>query len=458
MSGFTTAKLRADADVIFNAGVHAVDAEQCVLRYVRLEDSSFKVGDQTYDLESFDRIVAVGAGKASPRMARALEHVLGARISSGVLNTKYEHSEPLDHIQTIECGHPVPDQAGVDGTSMILDLLNEADERTLVICLLSGGGSALMPAPVEGITLAEKQETTRLLLSCGANIVELNAIRKHLSRVKGGGLARAAFPATVCALMLSDVIGDPLDVIASGPTVPDTATFQRCLDILSHYELTDRVPTPVLERFQSGVAGTIPDTPKPGDEALARCQNLVVGSNGLAVKAAREQAEALGYQTLVLSTRVEGEARHVVHAYTAIAKEIAATGVPMKQPACVIAGGETVVTVQGDGKGGRNQELVLAGAIQLEGWPGIVLYSGGTDGTDGPTDAAGAVADGQTVSRARDAGLVATDFLKRNDAYHFFKPLDDLVMTGPTGTNVADVALMLVGDEAGLPGEVAQDS
>ncbi len=445
MSRYTVEQMRADAAAIFEASVVAVDAEQCVRRFVKLEGDALQIGDQTYDLKAFDRVLAVGTGKASPRMGVALEGVLGDRLTGGIINTKYEHSEPLERIEIVECGHPVPDEAGVAGTGRILELLAGTDDRTLVICLISGGGSALMPAPSEGISLKEKQETTRLLLECGANIVELNAIRKHLSQVKGGGLARAAFPATVVALMLSDVIGDPLDAIASGPTVPDTSTFRTCMDILEKYELVNDLPDAVLERFGAGVNGDIPDTPKPGDEALARCQNLVVGSNGLAVAAAETRAKELGYHTLVLSTRVEGEAREVVHVYCAIAKEIRMSERPVAPPACVIAGGETTVLVRGEGKGGRNQELALAGAIQLSGWEGVVLFSGGTDGTDGPTDAAGAVADGETIARAEGMGLAAGEYLKNNDAYHFFKPLNDLVMTGPTGTNVADVAFVMVG-------------
>ena len=265
-------------------------------------------------------------------------------------------------------------------------------------------------------------------------------------------MARAAFPATVVALMLSDVIGDPVDVIASGPTVPDTSTFKYCWEIFEKYEITDALPSAVRERFEAGVSGDIPDTPKPGDEALEKCHNVVVGSNGLAVGAANEKANALGYNTLVLSTRLEGEAKEIAHLYSAIAKEIRTEGKPISAPACVIAGGETTVTVRGDGKGGRNQELALAGAIQLSGWGEVVLFSGGTDGTDGPTDAAGAVADSETISRSEQAGLSAIGFLKNNDAYHFFKPLGDLVMTGPTGTNVADVAFVMVGETDGQTG------
>lgn len=445
MREFTVARMRADAASIFGSAVAAVDAQECVKRFVKLLGRTLRIGGVDYDLESFERVLVVGTGKASPRMGVALEEELGDRISDGVINTKYAHAEPLRRIRTVECGHPVPDEAGVEGTRQILAALEGADNRTLVICLISGGGSALMPAPSEGITLQEKQDTTRLLLECGANIVELNAVRKHLSRVKGGGLARAAFPATVVSLMLSDVIGDPMDVIASGPTVPDTSTFKTCAEIFQKYEVSNRLPEAVRARLEAGAAGEIPETPKPGDAVLQRCHNVIVGSNGLAVAAAADRARDLGYNTLVLSTRLEGEAREVAHVYSAIGKEILTSGAPVAVPACVIAGGETTVTVQGSGKGGRNQELVLAGAMHLSGWEGAVLFSGGTDGTDGPTDAAGAIADAETIKRAESAGLSAIESLKNNDSYHFFKPLGDLVMTGPTGTNVADVAFVMVG-------------
>ena len=446
MGIFDVTTMRAHAREIFDAAVKAVDAEQCVRQFVSLEGDQLRVGDRQYDLGMYRRILVVGTGKASPQMGVALEDILGERISGGSMNTKYDHALPLKHIDIVECGHPVPDEAGVSGVARMARLLEEADENTLVICLISGGGSALAPAPAEGLTLEDKQATTSLLLACGANIVELNAIRKHLSRLKGGGLARAAFPATVVALMLSDVIGDPMDVIASGPTVPDTATFQTCMDILDKYDLVAQVPDRVRSRLQAGVAGEIEDTPKPGDVALSKVQNLIVGSNGLAVAAANDKANALGYRTLVLSTRIEGEAREVAYVYAGIAKEIATSAQPIAPPACVIAGGETTVLVRGKGKGGRNQEIPLSGAIQLAGWDDVVLFSGGTDGTDGPTDAAGAVADGRTIARAEALGLSAIAHLKNNDAYHFFKPLNDLIITGATGTNVADVALVMVGN------------
>lgn len=445
MSDYSVKTMREHAHLLFGEAIRAVDAEQCVRRFVSLDGDILHIGEQTYNLGNFDRVLVVGMGKASPQMGVALEDILGDRIAGGIINTKYEHSEPLKYIEIVECGHPVPDEPGVAGTNQILALLEEATDKTLVLCVISGGGSALTPAPVDGVTLVDKQETTRLLLSCGANIVELNAIRKHLSRIKGGGMARAAFPATVVALMLSDVIGDPMDVIASGPTVPDTSTFQTCIDILNKYDLLEQVPASVKTRLEAGVAGDIEDTPKPGDEALSKVQNLVVGSNGLAVSAAAEKAKALGYNTLVLSTRVEGEAKEVAYVYAGIAKEILASGNPIPAPACVISGGETTVLVQGEGKGGRNQELALSAGIQLSGWDNVVLLSGGTDGTDGPTDAAGALVDGQTISRANDQGISALAHLKNNDAYHFFKPLGDLIITGATGTNVADVAFVMVG-------------
>ena len=438
--------MRSHANEIFRAAVTAVDAEQCVRLFVSRDGDHLLIDGQSYDLSGYASVYLNGAGKASPRMAVPLVELLGGDLTGGAINTKYEHAEGLGNVEVIECGHPVPDQAGVDGTNRILEILDSVDERSLVICLLSGGGSAILPAPVDECSLIDKQETTRLLLECGANIVELNAVRKHLSKVKGGGLARAAFPASVVALMLSDVIGDPMDVIASGPTVPDPSTYKTCQEIFEKYEIFAQLPESVQARMKAGLAGDVLDTPKPGDEALSRVQNLVVGSNGLAVTAAEAKAKALGYNTLRLTTRLEGEAREIAHVHAAVAKEILSVGEPVSAPACVIAGGETTVTVRGTGKGGRNQEMALSAAMLLKGWGPAVFFSGGTDGTDGPTDAAGAVADGETISRAEARDLSAIFHLKNNDAYHFFKPLNDLVMTGPTGTNVADVAMVLVGE------------
>ena len=314
-----------------------------------------------------------------------------------------------------------------------------------MLCLISGGGSALLVAPAEGVTLEDKQAVTRLLLACGADIHEINTIRKHLSRAKGGGLARFAYPATVISLILSDVIGDDLNVIASGPAVPDTSTFEDTRRVLEKYDIQDRVPASVQSRIQQGLVGDIEETPKIGDAVFQKCYTELVGTNIQALKAAGQQAEELGYQTLILSSTVEGEAREVVKVLTAIGKEVRDSGNPLSAPACILCGGETTVTIRGDGKGGRNQEFALAAALGLDGIENIVVLAGGTDGNDGPTDAAGAMADGRTLARAQAKGLDPLDYLRRNDSYHFFQTLEDLVITGPTLTNVMDVYMILVG-------------
>jgi hydroxypyruvate reductase len=324
-------------------------------------------------------------------------------------------------------------------------MARDASEGDLVICLISGGASALLPLPAPPVTLAEKQETTRLLLASGANIHEINAVRKHISLLKGGQLARLAKPATVLSLLLSDVIGDDLDVIGSGPTAPDASTFELALSVLRKYGIEQRVPDAVRSRIEAGQRGEVSDTPKSGDETFRRVQNVVVGGNLLAVKAAEKRARELGFRPLVLSTFVEGETREIARMHAAIVKEMSATGRPVKPPACLISGGETTVTLRGDGLGGRNQEFVLAAALDLAGLRNAVILSGGTDGTDGPTDAAGAIADGRTIARASELGLDAARYLAENNSYRFFEALGDLLRTGPTNTNVMDVRLALAG-------------
>jgi hydroxypyruvate reductase len=378
-------------------------------------------------------------------MAKALEDLLGDRITAGILVVKDGHGLPLKKIRIQEAGHPVPDERGVAGTLEILKLLEGAGERDLVICLISGGGSALLIAPSEGIRLADKQAATKNLLACGATIHEINTIRKHLSRAKGGQLARAAHPARVLSLILSDVVGDDLDVIGSGPTVPDHSVFQDAIDILQRYEIWDRTPGSVRDRLSQGAGGILAETPKPGDPAFQYGAQVLVGSCLRALDAAGQTAAGLGYSPLILSSKVEGEAREVAKAFAAIGKEILSSHHPLKPPACLLMGGETTVTLQGEGRGGRNQEFVLAGAIALDGTERIVFLAGGTDGTDGPTDAAGAIADGLTIARAKALGLNPFAFLKRSDSYHFFSSLNDLIMTGPTRTNVMDVYMILVG-------------
>jgi hydroxypyruvate reductase len=439
-------KLRRDAEIIFRAGLSAVDAENAVAKFLSREDDMLTVDNISYDLADMENVYVVGAGKASAALARAVEAILGARIKTGMINVKYDHGLPLEHITINEAGHPVPDEAGLRGTERIVEILEKAGEKDLVLCLISGGGSALLPYPAKRITLHEKQQLTQILLDIGANIHEMNVLRKHVSRIKGGRLARWAYPATLITLILSDVVGDDLDSIASGPTVPDRSTYADCLRILKKYDVQDRIPEAILDIIVRGSKCAGLETPKADDPAFLNTQNVIVASNTLALQASKHKADELGYNSLILSSAIEGETRDVALDHAAIAKEILLKDRPVAKPACVISGGETTVTIRGKGKGGRNQEFVLAAAIVLDGMERVVVLSGGTDGTDGPTDAAGAFADGNTVSRAKDHSMDANEYLRNNDSYSFFDPLGDLLKTGPTFTNVMDLRLVLVVD------------
>lgn len=440
----TLSQLRKDAEAIFRSGVKAVDPIEAVGRHVKRQDEILKVGDKSYDLKYFSRVIVVGAGKASAAMAQPLEELLGDRLKEGLVQVKYGHSLPLRKIRIVEAGHPVPDKSGIEGAHQIVQLVKSATKKDLLIFLISGGGSALLPSPVEGLTMEDEQRTTQILLESGANIHEINAIRKHISQVKGGRLARLAYPATLVSLFLSDVIGDSLDSIASGPTVPDRSTFGDCVHVLEKYRIKNQLPSAVREHLEKGIRGEVEETPKSDDPAFERTQNVIIGSNILALKAARSNADELDYNSLILSTFIEGETREVARVHAAIAKEILKRDLPVCRPACIISGGETTVTIRGKGLGGRNQELVLAAAIDVDGLEDVVILSGGTDGTDGPTDAAGAIADGLTVKRAKSMGLDPERYLRENDSYHFFQALGDLLITGPTFTNVMDLRLVIV--------------
>lgn len=434
--------------MIFDEAVRAADPYDAVRKAVSMDDGGITIAGIHYSAERYPRIVVVGAGKASARMGRAVEDSLGGRIDEGWINTKYEHAEKLSGIHVHECGHPVPDENGVAGVREIMRLLESADDRTLVIALISGGGSALAPAPADGITLAEKQDVTRTLLNAGASIGELNTVRKHLSSLKGGGMARLAHPARLHVLILSDVIGDRLDTIASGPAAPDSGTFDDALSICVRRGCLEKLPRAVRKRLDDGAAGKLPETAKTGDSYLESAVNTIVGNNRMSVNAARDKARELGFNTLLLTTVLEGEASEAGTFLACLASEIQASGNPVPPPACVIAGGETTVTVAGDGKGGRNQELALAAAVRLTGMDNVVLLSGGTDGTDGPTDAAGGVVDGGTLAHGASMQLDAKDYLRRNDSYHYLDKVGGLVRTGPTGTNVMDVQILLAGKTA----------
>jgi hydroxypyruvate reductase len=434
---------RETALAIFDAARQAADPRAAVRRALHRQGHQLRVAGRAYDLTGVQRVYIIGFGKASAAMAQEVEAILGDRLTAGWVSVKYGHLAPVQRVHLHEAGHPLPDANSLSGAAEIVGLIDRARPQDLVICLISGGGSALLELPVDGISLEDLRATTDALLRSGATINELNALRKHLSQVKGGQLARRS-SARIISLILSDVIGSPLDTIASGPTAPDSTTFADALAVIERRGVRARIPAGVLEHIERGVRGEIPDTPKADDAVFARVQNVVIADGALACDAALAAAEARGLHTLLLSTFVQGEAREVAKLFAAIANEIAASGRPVSRPACVLAGGETTVTVRGSGKGGRNQELALAAALELAGMPNVLLLSGGTDGSDGPTDAAGAIADGTTVARALMRGMDARAFLENNDAYHFFEPLGDLIVTGPTNTNVNDIMLLLV--------------
>jgi glycerate 2-kinase len=437
-------QLRQDARIIFEAGLEAADPVVSIRRHLRVDGPILDAGERVYDLTNYKNIYVVGAGKATAKMARAVEELLDERITGGIVIVKRGHTVPLRQLEVVEAGHPIPDQAGVNATETIVGLLRRTLETDLILCLISGGASALLASSRTGLSLQDKQQTTQALLNCGARIHEVNAIRKHISKVKGGRLAELAYPSTIVSLILSDVIGDAVDSIGSGPTAPDSSTFADCLSIIERYGVGEMIPGVVRRFLQKGAAGEATETPKAGDPIFHKVQNLIVGNNQSALLAAKESAEALGYHVLALSSSVEGEASKAALDHAAIAKDVLAGRGRVHRPACIISGGETTVTIEGDGLGGRNQEFALAAAVEIDGMEGVVVLSGGTDGTDGPTDAAGAIVDGTTLQRATEKGLDARDYLRRNDSYPLLKTIGDLLVTGPTLTNVMDLQLVLV--------------
>ncbi len=431
---------REKAIKIFRSALVAVYPEVIVKEYAKSISSNLKQ-------ENFKDIIVVGFGKAAFQMACTIEDVIGVdRITAGIVVTKYGHAESngssLKKIKVFEAAHPIPDDNGIKATEKIIELLKSAGSETLVLCLISGGGSALLVSPMDGISLSEKQEITDLLLRAGADIEELNAVRKHLSKVKGGRLAEIASPAKLISIIISDVIGDKLDVIASGPTSADSSTFNDALRVIEKYNLVEKTPQSIINIFNGGNAGKVPDTPKGDNPLFESIQNIIVGSNQKAVNAAATEARNQGFETDVISTTVSGEAREAAKWLADKSKKVLSK--KRRDNVCLISGGETVVTVTGEGKGGRNMELALSFAIEIEGMKGITMISAGTDGTDGPTDAAGAIVDGQTIIKARDMGLDPSEYLNNNDSYNLFSKIDSLLITGPTGTNVMDIQIILL--------------
>jgi glycerate 2-kinase len=440
---------------IFNSALAAADPYNAVLNAASVERNQLLIGEEKYDLATFDRIIVVGAGKATARMALAVESLLGDRIAAGLIVVKDGHTAPLKMIEQVEASHPVPNQAGIAGAQRILDMARYADEKTLVIGLISGGASALMIAPVEGVTLQDKQDATQLLLNAGADIFELNAVRKHLSLVKGGKLAQAAFPAQLLTLIVSDVIGDPPDVIASGPTSPDNSTFADAWAVIEKFGLQKKLPPRVADYLQRGIAGQVPETMKANDASLAKTRNVIVASIRQALAAAMEKSTQLGFSPKTISDTLQGEAGDAAR-YLAKAARAELAAMQTNERHCLLCGGETIVTVRGSGKGGRNQEFSLVFALEIDGLRGVSMLSAGTDGTDGPTDAAGAMVDGGTASQARELGIDSLGYLANNDSYAFFQQFDNATgahshfKTGPTGTNVMDIQIVLLMKEEQL--------
>ncbi len=435
---------------IFSAALNAADPYKLVAARKDLIVS-------VYRREGCNKLFFISFGKAAFAMAKALTDAVPELITKGIVITKYGHVQDgglPGNVEIFEAGHPVPDEKGYVATERVMEMLKEKDKQTLVICLVSGGGSALLVAPPDGISLREKQVATDLLLKAGANINELNTVRKHISTVKGGRLAELAYPSKVISLILSDVIGDPLDVIASGPTSPDESSYHDALRIIEKYGLKERIPDRALNRLERGAEGEEKETPKPGHPVFERVENIIIGSNKKATEAAAKKAREEGFDTALLSSEIEGEAREVAGWLAGKAMEIRKTKdhrpktIDQKSKdrigVCLISGGETTVTVKGNGIGGRNTELALAFAMEIEGIEGITLLSAGTDGTDGPTDAAGAVVDGGTIKRAREKGLDPVVYLANNDSYTFFKQTGELFITGSTGTNVMDIQIILI--------------
>ena len=441
-------KLRGDAITVLEAALNSVDPYKAVLNNLKIVDGKLRVGNFKASLDDLRKIVVIGGGKAGGAMAEAVESVLGDRVSGGCVNvlqgTEFRYN--LKKIRLQGASHPIPNNDGVRGVAEMLMLISSMREKDLVICLISGGGSALMPYPAEGISLEDKQDVTSRLLMKGATIDDLNAVRKHLSAIKGGQLARRCYPTRVVSLILSDVVGDPLDTIASGPTSPDTSTFRNAVDVLKKYKLWDDICSQVRERLEYGVKKVIVETPKPGDEIFNHVTNIIVGNNSIAAESAAEAAEALGYNSLIVSTMVEGEAAEVGTVLAGIARELVAKGRPLKPPAAVIVGGETTVNVRGSGRGGRNQELALSLARRITGLKAVAA-SLATDGIDGPTEASGAIVDGETSTKASKAGLSIEKFLAENDSHSFFKKIGDTIVTGPTGTNVNDLFLIITSED-----------
>jgi len=433
---------RQTATEIFLAGLEGVKPDNLIKQFVSIEQHNLQIENFQFDLSTIANIYIVGVGKASAAMAQTIESILGSRITEGHIITKYEHAAPLQFIGITEAGHPVPDENGIKGTEIIMSIAKKAEKNDLLICLISGGGSALLTDIPEGCSLDDLKDLNNILLKSGAAIFEMNCIRKHVSKVKGGLLAKTAYPSRVVSLILSDVIGDPLDVIASGPTVHDPSTYADAISIINKYNIKNEIPIQIYQLLEDGVNNKRQETLKESDEALELTSNLIIGTNKLALKIAKQKAALFGYETKIITDKLEGNimdvAKYIMDSIKNTKKE------NIHEKTCLLFAGETTIKVEGEGLGGRNQHLALLIAKLLKEEPGITFLSAGTDGTDGPTDAAGAVVDSFTSQTASNLQLNMNQYIYNCDSYHFFQEVGGLVKTGPTQTNVMDLMVVLI--------------
>jgi len=431
------------AEQIFLSGVDSVLPDKMIRSQVRILDNVLHIADLEFSLTAFRHIYVLGAGKASALMAKGLEDVLGERITEGLVVVKYGHACALDRIRVSEAAHPTPDNNGVQATKDMLEIAGKADDKDLVICLISGGASALLADYPEGSTLDDLIELNTVLLKSGADIKEMNTIRKHLSKVKGGQLAKVICPATSVSLILSDVIGNAVDVIASGPTSPDNSTFEQALQVLVKYKLLKKCPSSMLDYLTNGFIDLIPETPKAGDPVFTYTRNIIIGSNKMALEAAGEKAAACGFQTRILTSELDGDLVKAADSVLDAAFQIQ-NDPQIRKPVCLLAGGEPTIKVTGKGLGGRNQHFALYCATRISGEKGLTVLCAGTDGNDGPTDAAGAVVDCNTVNDALERHIDPQIYLETYDSYHFFRQAGGHIMTGSTMTNVMDLMVVII--------------
>ncbi len=435
-------KMRNHANSILSEAISAVDPSACIYRAVNKDGRDIVINNRSYDLSRYDHIYAIAFGKAAISMSKAIEDILGDSLTDGIAVTKHGFGGSLLKMKVYESGHPMPDDHSVAAGKTVHSFLERTGERDLIFFLISGGGSALITLPRKGVTITDIVKLTDSLMRAGATIDDLNTVRKHLCSIKGGGLAKMAYPSQSVSLILSDVVGDPLDVIASGPTVPDTSTFSEFNEIVERYDL--KLSPAVSGLLEDGLEGVIEETPKLGATVFERTSHYLVGNNALALQEAQKKASELGYNTMVLSSSIIGEAREVAKVFASIAREERLRGTPLPLPACILAGGETTVTMKGKGLGGRCQEMALSFGIEVSDLEGVLLLAAGTDGNDGTTDHAGAFADGDTVQRGKNLQIDARHELYDNNSYIFFKETGDLIATGPTGTNVMDIYMVLI--------------